>query len=48
VWRDRGELVVHFEHRFAPGEFQREVAAAGLVIVFEEEQEDVRAVLTVS
>ena len=47
VWRDRGELVVHFEHRFAPGEFQREVAAAGLVIVFEEEQEDVRAVLTV-
>jgi SAM-dependent methyltransferase len=48
MWGSRGEPVVHFEHRFSRGEFQREAAAAGLAIAFEEEHEGVLAVLTVS
>ena len=46
MWRGRADPVVHFEHRFGRGEFQREAAAAGLAIAFEEEHEGVRAVLT--
>ncbi len=48
LWRGRGDSALHFEHRFGPGEFQREAAAAGLAIAYLEEDEGVRVVLTLS
>jgi len=46
MWRGRGEPVLHFEHRFAPGELRREAEAAGLSLAFEEERAHSCAVLT--